>query len=227
MGSHIHFNSVRATRWWRARQEGPSVKLPNVPLRRSVLFASSLLATLLLAASSAQATPVQVIINAHVTAIPTALQGLVPLGSSITATLTLQSTTPDEDPAAGAFLATNLGGTIATVLVVPVMGTVDSVTTTGSTSWSSMATIVALNQPLPTTTVLTGMGMTPDQILPDFASLTGGTVSVDLTNLNQTSGAVADVDSIQIVPEPMELLLLGMAGLAMAFRRHGGDRRSA
>jgi len=194
---------------------------------RGAVLASSLLAMLLLVATRGQAVSVQVVINGQITSSPTPA---VAVGTPFAATLTLDSATADEVAAAGAFLATN-PGTVASSLLVPVSGPINSITTTGSTQWIADSTLVALGNALPTVMTLIGTGMTPDQILPDFTTLSAGTISVDLNSLGAfgiSGTAFASVTSIGslpvmfgplVVPEPTELLLLGLAAALLAGRR--------
>jgi len=182
---------------------------------------------LLLVATSGEAIPVQVVFNGQITSSPTPA---VAVGTAFVATLTLDSATADEAGAVGAFMATN-PGTVASTLIIPVSGPVNSITTTGSTQWIANSALMALGNALPTVMTLIGTGMTPDQILPDFTTLSAGTISVDLNNLaglGISGTAFASVTSISslpglfgplVVPEPTELLLLGLAAALLAGRR--------
>lgn len=195
-------------------------------LVRNSLFALFVGAALLMLGVAAQATPVQITVAATITVDGT---GVAPPGTPIDLNLFVDDLTPDEDPAAGLFLATNPGAADA-FLIVDVLGPILSVTAdaTGG-DWSATGELVALGAiTLPFQVVLNGVGLTPDQILPDFSGAFSGEIIVDVTPLagliNPLPGPEvrATINSITIgpVPEPSLAVLLGLGvGLAATLRK--------
>jgi hypothetical protein len=185
-----------------------------------------LVAALLLFGAAAQATPVQITLAATITVDGT---GAAPPGTLIDLNLFVDDLTPDEDPAAGLFLATNPGVADA-FLLVDVLGPILSVTadSTGG-DWKASGELVALGLiTLPFQVVMNGVGLTPDQILPDFSGAFSGEIIVDVTPLagliNPLPGpevrATINTITIAPVPEPSLVALLGLGlGLAATVRR--------
>jgi len=79
---------------------------------------------------------------------------------------------------------------------------------------------------VPATVSLVGTGLTPDQVLPDFTTLTSGELVADVGALFGPGAVVtADINSVSIaVPEPSTALLLGsgLAALGAWRRRRNG-----
>jgi hypothetical protein len=72
---------------------------------------------------------------------------------------------------------------------------------------------------LPIYVGIDGVGLTPEQILPDFSSVTGGEVVVDLALIAPGEAVLADVTAVSItpiVPEPSAAVLVGMSLLGIA-----------
>lgn len=183
------------------------------------LFATALLTVV---GTAAQAAILNVTIGATVTEnAGGALEAFVPMGSSLSFTVLVDTDNLDANGAAGAYTATD-NSNVDTFLVVPVTGT-SAITTLGSTAWSSVGaldlTSVSPGLYLPYVVNIDGTGMTPDQILPDFASLIGGLITVDMSPLGIEGGQViASVNSVSInaVPVPAAAWLFGSSVLGLA-----------
>ena len=195
------------------------MRMPKLVVRLLVLLAASILIS-----GNAQASPIEVIFDATVTEDAT---GALGIGAAFSVSLFFDDATLNEDVAPN-YLATGSPGTLSTFLIIPVIGAVFDVTGTGSTSWEAngeidlTAALPGVFLPLSITTI--GTGMTSGQIAPDYSSLTSGEIVVDVSVLQGgLPGFVkADIDSIQIVPEPSAALLLGLGlvGLGAARRRN-------
>lgn len=192
----------------------------NMRMQKRLALLLTLLAASILIGGNAQATPIEVIINATVTEDAT---GALGIGAPLSLSLFFDDATPNEVVAPN-YLATGNPGSLSTFLIIPVAGTVSDVTGTGSTSWNAtgdvdLTSVLGVFVPLSIET--TGVGMTPGQIAPDYSSLTGGEIVVDLSGVGTGGFVKADIDSIQIVPEPSTaaLLGLGLAALGAARRR--------
>ena len=181
------------------------------------LCAVALLSTM---GAAAQAAIMNVTIGATVTH-SYGLGTFVPVGSSLALTLYLDTDNPDADPTVGAFTATN-NSNLDSFLIVPVTGSA-AVSSSGSNNWSATglldltATIDGLY--LPYSVTISGTGMTPDQILPNFSSVTGGLITVDTSQIVDTGTQIlATVNSVSIseVPVPAAAWLFGSSVLGLA-----------
>jgi hypothetical protein len=100
-----------------------------------------------------------------------------------------------------------------------VLGTVFDLTGTGSTSWIINGELELLGT-VPITVTITGTGMTPGQILPDFDPGVAGQILVDLGSSGLVELAVVSVSIVPVPEASMALLLaLGLAGLCAGRRR--------
>ena len=146
---------------------------------------------------------------------------LVGVGTVLTLDLLIDDAFPDTNPAPNDFAALNVG-TLSSFLIVPVGGTIDSLTAT-PTSWDADITLdlnPLLPILLPGTVTTVGVGATPDQVLPDYFSLTSGLLWVDVGVVVAGGTVQASIDSITIsVPEPAPSVLLGLAAVGFLWRR--------
>ncbi len=191
-------------------------------------YLKALQTTLVLAASVfflsggvANAYSAHINIAGQFTAVPAALVGTINVGDPFGVTLFVDSNeanlalSPD-------FNATSVG-TLSAVLIVPIGGTVDDVALNdGAGVWTSATTIdlSSLGLPLlPQAITLNGTGNTPGQILPDFTSLTSGTIVINAVAV-WGENIEASVTGVNITPEPGTALLLGLGLAGMAgYRR--------
>jgi len=205
---------------------GGSANQQGVPMNPPILRTGLLSALLALGlAAPAQATPMVVNIQATVIVDGTTLVGV---GTVLSLDLFIDDTVADLNGLPSDFFATNVG-TVSSFLIVPVGGTVDDVTAT-PTNWDANATLdlnPVLPILLPASLSLVGVGATPDQVMPDFASLTSGLITVDVSVVAPGAMVIATVDSISIapVPEPSLVALLGVVGLAWCGRRPAGGAK--
>lgn len=179
------------------------------------------LAALLAWGGAAQATPMSVILSGTIASHPVELDAFIADGDPFSLEMSVDSGTANEGVAPD-FLATD-PGSVYSYLIVDITGTLGSVAATaGSGAWSATGLLDILGTPLPYAISLTGSGLTPGQILPDFTSFTGS-ITIDLSSLVPGAYVVANVDSIAIapVPEPATALFLfaGLTGLAAAGKR--------
>lgn len=137
--------------------------------------------------------------------------GLVGVGNAHSVNLVIESNSPDTDAASGVFATTNPGA-LDTNLAVTGIGSMDSIAADSSSgTWTAAGFVTPpLVGTLPWELELIGLGLSPDQPLPDFTSLISGGF-----NGGDGVGTVfnADVVSIALIPEPTTALLLGV-GLA-------------
>jgi len=177
-------------------------------------------------AAPAQATQMLVTVDATITA---GLAPFVNIGDAFSITMLIDDATADAEPLPNDFSAINVG-TLSSFLIVAVTGTVDSVDAT-PTTWDSAVTLdLSAMLPgvfLPATLALIGVGATPDQVMPDFSSLTSGLIVVDVGTVVPGAFVVASVDAVTIapVPEPSLVALLGVVGLAWCGRRAAGGAK--
>ncbi len=147
--------------------------------------------------------------------------GLIGVGNTHPLLLTIESTTPDTDPTSGEFSALG-GGSFDPQLIGTGAEPIDDIVASaisGTWSTSGVQHPVLLN-PIPWTIELIGIGLTPDQALPDFDLLTGGTL---WSGVDTTPFITGDITGLTLVPEPSTGLLvaLGVATLAARRRRAG------
>lgn len=179
---------------------------------------------LFLVADSAKAIPMNVTLNATITADTT---GAITLGEPLSIALVLDTDTPNESAVPGTYLATGLGTTTIGLLGTDLVADVLSIeNTAGVWTLTAQIDLVPLGLPgvLNVAGPVGGTGLTPGQILPDFATITSGDIIVDLSGiLGPGQYATATVGSIDIseVPEPGTALLmgLGLSGLLGIARR--------
>jgi len=179
---------------------------------------------LFLVAGSAKAIPMNVTLNATITADTT---GAITLGEPLSIAMVLDTDTPNESVVPGTYLATGLGTTTIGLLGQELVADILSVENTAGV-WTLTAQVdlvpLGLEGVLNVAGPIGGTGLTPGQILPDFATITSGDIIVDLSGiLGPGQSATATVGSIDIseVPEPGTALLmgLGLSGLLGIARR--------
>ncbi len=179
----------------------------------------------LLVASTALATPMNVVLNGSITADTT---GAIPLGTPFSVAMVLDTDTPNESLVPGTYLATTGLGTASIALlgssliadIAAIENAASVWTLTASVDLAQLGASGALDVAGP----LSGTGLTPNQILPDFATITSGDIVVDLSGiLGPDQFAIATITSTDItaVPEPTTALILGLgvAGLGVTGRR--------
>lgn len=151
------------------------------------------------------------------------LDGTLNIGDALAFTVIIDDTNPDADPAAGAYLATD-NSLVDTFLIVPVTGSA-SISTSGDSSWNSVGildlTSVVAGLYLDYTVSVSGLGMTPDQIMPDFTTFSSGEILVDMSPLGAGLQVAATLNSIDItaipaVPVPAAAWLFGSALIGLA-----------
>jgi hypothetical protein len=152
-----------------------------------------------LAPSAARADPVRIDLTGEIAA--TDFVTLSP-GDPVVISLFVDSNTPDEDGAPNAFLAT-APGTVEFQFADNTPGNADVLSISadaGSGEWAGDLVTTDPPAPSPVAVTLAGLGLTPDQILPDYASLTSGTAHFD--SMLPFGGTFIDVDliGIDIVP---------------------------
>ena len=129
----------------------------------------------------------------------------------IAVTLTIDDAYPDGDPTSGMYLASNHGDVVVTS--GSTLSTTASLIAADSSAgtWTLDFTVFepTLSVFADTQIIFTGLGLTPDQIVPDFDSITSGVWTTSISGLPDVVGTIA------IVPEPGTGLLvaLGLAGL--------------
>jgi len=167
--------------------------------------------------------------------LPTALPG-----DPVTIAIYVDSETPDEDAAAGAYAATAPGtGEFQWKDATP--GPLDVLSISADTSsgeWTGNLSALPPEIGYPVTISLNGLGMTSDQILPDFTSFTTGTALFDASWTAYAFVVLVDVQSVEVVtlpdPPPVPVpaaatgsrLLLGV-GILASVRRSSSRRRRA
>lgn len=135
-----------------------------------------------LAGTCAQAATMNVTIQAQVTEnAGGALTGIVNIGDIIAFNIVVESANPDANASPGAYTATNTSN-VETLFIVLVDGPAN-ISTTGSTTWTATG-LLDLTSTLPATympwtATINGTGMTPNQILANFSSISGGSVYLD------------------------------------------------
>jgi hypothetical protein len=166
------------------------------------------MALALIGATAAQATPTPVQVTTTVTFND---MGYPAVGSQLVLDFLFDSDKLDEDPAAGSYLATD-HGSLDTGLVIP--GSVHELRALNSLEisagdsidlWALSGTADVITQgTLPFNLAIIGLGLTPDQILPDFTSLSGGALNVDLAAGGAGFGTrlTAAVVAVDIIREP-------------------------
>jgi len=170
-------------------------------MRGVVRFASGVgVALALIGATAAQATPTPV----QVTVILTFNDAGYPaVGTEMVLDFLFDSDTPDEDPAPGSYLATNHGTVDGGLAISGSVHELRALEPLGLWAVSGTVDVAAVSD-VPFLLAITGPGLTPDQILPDFTSLTGGVLKVDFTGAYGWHGTrvIADVVAIDTIPEP-------------------------
>jgi hypothetical protein len=150
--------------------------------------------------------------------------GFIGIGNALLLELELESTTPDENPAIGAFLST-LPGTLFTDFGLVPSVALSEISAPGvAGDWTAWGTGSApLVGSLQWTLDLLGLGLTPDQTLPDFDTLTGGELLV-----GSSMGLLlsADVVSVLAIPEPGTAALLGLGLLGLGLRSASSKQSS-
>ena len=176
-------------------------------------------------AGGAQASPLTVTFDGTIASAPPELTGFADPGNPFSLQMYVDSATPNEGTSPD-FQATS-PGSVYSFLIVDIYGSLDSVTATAGTgTWSANGVFSIAGYDLPYAMAITGTGLTPGQILPDFSSFTG-TITIDLMalapalSLESLDPVVANVDSITIAaPEPATAVLVAVAlsGVALALR---------
>jgi hypothetical protein len=154
-------------------------------------------------------------------------------GDPVTISIFVDSQASDENAAAGPYLATAPGTFVFVVKENPPGGgdvlSISADASSGDWEGNLFTTDPGASHPVEIS--LTGLGMTPDQILPDFASFTSGTAFFDGTFTPFAFTVDVDLFDVDIVPlsSPpvpalpigarlfLSLLLIG-AGLRLRWR---------
>jgi len=176
-------------------------------------LALSTLIALVLAASASSATPTTYRLDVEITRDswqPANVGTIVPLF------MTFDSATPDENPLADEFSATDTGSLEFTYAgeFQSTFSTVDA--SVGAGAWSATSTAsdpVAGDVDLIIDII--GLGLTGDQILPDFTLVSGGLFLADHF-LVQLEG---DIIGLSQIPEPGSALLVATGLGALGLRR--------
>lgn len=162
-----------------------------------------LLAGLVVAAVSATANAAlfDITINATVTQ-NAGLDGIVDIGDALEFHVVVDDTNPDFDGSGGSYVATN-DSPMSGFFLVPVTGT-GSVDTFNSFTWRVQGTLDASAAApglfLPYAVIVNGVGMTHDQIMPDFTGPVTGSLILDMGALVAGETIDATVTSISIAP---------------------------
>ncbi len=190
---------------------------PNLRRTVRVTMVGLALALMPLAASAAI---VEYALDVTVTEAGGIAAAAFPIGTMDTMLLSLDDSVTDEDPTPGSYLGTNVGGGSISSIV-----TVDVVTVQGASSaWSAQGDFSAFGIVNGTyDLMLIGLGLSPDQPLPDFTSLTSGTLSA-VASGGVGDYAVFDITALRQIPEPSTALLVGLGLAGHAVARRSGQR---
>ncbi len=148
----------------------------------------------------------------------------------VSVSLVVESTQPDENPASNVYLATDHGAfTLDTVLApsappINLIGTPSQITADAvAGAWGFDITIDLGLATVDADLEFLGLGLTPDQILPDFTSIQSGVLTADTGALGL--GVLSGDVSLTIVPEPSTALLVGLGLTAFGLRRRRSRAR--